>query len=75
MKQFIENAKKGISKVVQSASCQIEIHRAVLSYIVAEARFNKLHPVRDASKRESVGYKLRASEAAFEVATNKLKTI
>ncbi|MFL1449336.1 hypothetical protein ACI77O_13145 [Pseudomonas tritici] len=75
MNQLIKNAKKVFSKAVLSVSCWLEINRAVVSYLRAEACFKKLHPVRQARLREMAGYKMRACEVAYEVAVKHLKTI
>jgi hypothetical protein len=75
MNKVISNAKIVISKVMQSASCRLEIASAVLAYTVAEYRLRRLHPVRDARKREVVGYQMRAKELELELATEKLNTI
>lgn len=75
MKEIISNAKKVISNAFRTASCRLEIVRAVVAYTVAEARLKKLHPVRDARKREMVGMQCRASRLACELAMQKLGTI
>jgi hypothetical protein len=75
MKKFISNAKVVISKAALSASCRLEIAYAVVAYTVAEARLKRLHPVRDARKREEVSYQFRANQLATELALEKLSTI
>ena len=75
MMKFISNAKVVISHAIKAASCRIEIARAVVAYTVADVRLKKLHPVRDARKREVVGYQSRVSRLACELAIEKLGTI
>ncbi|NVL50037.1 hypothetical protein F2S72_09830 [Pseudomonas syringae pv. actinidiae] len=75
MKISISNAKMKFSKAIQSAQCHVEIARAVVLFAVSKVRLKKLHPVRQATKRESVGHSLRASQVAFELATDKLNKI
>lgn len=75
MKRFISNAKIVIGKAAHLASCHFEIARAVFGYTVAEYRLERLHPVRDARKREVVGYQMRSQELSFELATLKLNSI
>lgn len=75
MKNFISNAKMMFSKAIQSAQCRLEIARSVVVFTVMVVRLKKLHPVRDALKRESVCYSLRANQLALQLATDKLNTI
>lgn len=75
MKNFLKDAKVVISKAIQAAACRFEIARAVATYTACEVRLKKLHPVRDAQKRETVSYKARANQLACELATKKLSTI
>lgn len=75
MKKIISNAKKVISNAFRTASCRLDIARAVVAYMVAEARLKKLHPVRDARMRELVGMQCRARRLACELAMKKLSTI
>lgn len=75
MKISISNAKVMFSKAIQSAQCHVEIARAVAVFAVSKVRLKKLHPVRHAIQRENVGYSLRSSQLAFELATEKLNKI
>lgn len=72
MKKLFSNAKTVFKKLRMSISCWWQINLAVVRYLRAEAKFNKLHPVRDAREREIVGHKLRLNEVAYEVAVSKL---
>jgi hypothetical protein len=71
--QVVNNAKIGFRKVIVAAHCHLQIARAVASYLYWEKRLAALHSVNDAAMREEVGYKVRSSEVAFEIASKKLK--
>ena len=73
IKQVVNNAKIGFRKVIVATQCHLEIARAVVSYLYWEKRLAALHSVKDAVVREEVGYKVRSSEVAFEIASTKLK--
>lgn len=75
MNQVISNAKVGMSKAVEAAKCHLALAKAAYRYSAVEARFNKLHPVRNLREREVAGRELLALELAFSLATKKLKSI
>jgi hypothetical protein len=75
MKNSISIAKKLFNKVTIEVECRLQIACAVMIYTVADARLRRLHPVRDQRKYEAVGYKVRSSRVAFELACEKLDTL
>ncbi|MCF5371305.1 hypothetical protein [Pseudomonas syringae] len=75
MKISIGNAKVMLNKACLAMACHIQITRAVIVFTITEMRLEKLHPVRDARKRESINYTARSNLVAFELACKKLSKI
>jgi len=73
--KLIKNAKDGVLKLAAAARCRLQIATAVMAQIACEKRLQRLHPVRDAVKRERLAYKVRSSAVWLELATAKMTTI
>ncbi len=69
------NAEVGFQQVVRAASCRLELALAGFALKVWSRRLQGLGSRRDADRRVAVGYKVRYSQVAYELACQKMKSI